>query len=178
MSRINPSMSREEVAALVCAALERHGIRVVLSGGAVVSIYSEEAYVSYDLDFVRTGLARRVDPVMKQLGFRSEGRHWRHPDTAYWVDFPAGPPGVGDLVLSEFAERDTPFGRLRLLTPTDCVMDRLASFFHWNDAESLEQAVLVARRQPIDLARIEAWAEQEGAGRQLEAFRERLTRGK
>jgi hypothetical protein len=69
-------MSLEEPAALVCATLERHGIRAVLSGGSVVSIYSDNEYQSYDLDFVSTGLARRADPAMEELGFRREGRHW------------------------------------------------------------------------------------------------------
>jgi len=68
-------MSREEVAAAVCQALEDAGIGVVLSGGAVVSLYSDEIYVSYDLDFIRTGIARRVDPAMRELGLRREGRH-------------------------------------------------------------------------------------------------------
>jgi formylglycine-generating enzyme required for sulfatase activity len=46
------------LAALMCSTLERHGVRVVLSGGSVVSIYSDNAYQSYDLDFIQTGRAR------------------------------------------------------------------------------------------------------------------------
>jgi hypothetical protein len=61
MSVISRDLIREEVAAAVCAALERAGIPVVLSGGSVVSIYSDNEYESYDLDFIRTGLARKVD---------------------------------------------------------------------------------------------------------------------
>jgi hypothetical protein len=38
---IHSDLSREETAALVCTALDESGISVVLSGGAVVSIYSE-----------------------------------------------------------------------------------------------------------------------------------------
>lgn len=174
---IRRSMSREEVAAVVCSALERHGIRVVLSGGAVVSIYSNDTYVSNDLDFVKTGLARKVDPVMRELGFQPKGRHWIHPESDFWVDFSPGPVGVGDAVVTEFAEHETPFGRLRLLSPTDCVMDRLAAFFHWSDPQGLEQALLVARRHPIDLGRIEAWTEAEGASDRYAVFRERLQEG-
>lgn len=51
------------------------------------------------------------------------------------------------------------FGELRLLTPMDCVMDRLAGYYHWKDPQSLDQAVAVARRrQKIDLQRIERWS--------------------
>ena len=31
---------------------------------------------------------------------------------------------------------------LKLLSPTDCVKDRLAAYYHWNDRQSLEQAIL------------------------------------
>jgi hypothetical protein len=88
---IDESMPLEEVAALVCTTLDRHGISVALSGGAVVSIYSDDEYVSHDLDFVPTGLARKVDDAMRSLGFAKEGRRWRHPRSRFWVEFPAGP---------------------------------------------------------------------------------------
>jgi len=70
-------MTREEVAALVCATLEGRGIEVVLSGGAVVSIYTENAYESFDLDFIQTGLTRKVAPAMEELGFHKEARYWK-----------------------------------------------------------------------------------------------------
>ncbi|MDI6740798.1 MAG: hypothetical protein QME74_10605 [Candidatus Edwardsbacteria bacterium] len=44
-----------------------------------------------------------------------------------------------------------PTGRLHLLSPTDCVKDRLAAYFHWNDRQSLEQAGLVADNRKIDI---------------------------
>ena len=66
---IDEGTSLEELAALVCTTLETHGISVVLSGGAVVSIYSDAEYVSYDLDFIPTGLARKVDRAMESLGW-------------------------------------------------------------------------------------------------------------
>lgn len=154
-------MPLEEVAALVCTTLDGHGISAVLSGGAVVSIYSGDEYVSYDLDFVPIGLARKVDIAMQSLGFAKEGRHWRHPHTRYWVEFPAGPPAIGNETIREFAERETATGVLRLLHPTECVMDRLAWFFHMNDLQCLEQAVKVAGCQPVDLNRVERWARKE-----------------
>lgn len=99
----------------MCEALDRAGIPVVLSGGAVVSIYSDNAYESFDLDFVRQGVARKVDRVMNELGFRRQGRHWTHPDSPFWVEFPPGPVQVGDAIVSEFAELRTRVGTLRCL---------------------------------------------------------------
>jgi len=52
-------MTRLELAGLVSAEFRKNGINVVLSGGSCVSIYSEEKYVSTDLDFVNTAFTKR-----------------------------------------------------------------------------------------------------------------------
>ena len=154
--------SVEQVATIVCSALEEAGISVVLSGGAAVSIYSDNEYESYDLDFVPTGLGRRVDRVMKALGFARKQRHWVHPRSSYWVEFPGGPVAIGEEVIHDFAERRSAAGVLRLLHPTECVMDRLSWFIYNADRQCLDQAVQVARRHPVKLKRIERWAKGEG----------------
>lgn len=170
-SEIDEDSPLEEVATLVCTRLEADGISVVLSGGAAVSIYSENEYESHDLDFVPTGLARRVDHAMASLGFERRQRHWVHPHSRYWVEFPAGPVAIGEEVIREFAERRNPAGVLRILHPTECVMDRLTWYFHDSDRQCLEQALAVARRHPIGLARIERWAARERP-RGTERYRE------
>ena len=177
MTTVARDHTLEEIAAVVCEALDRAGILVVLSGGAVVSIYSDNAYESFDLDFVRQGVARKVDRVMNELGFRRQGRHWTHPDSPFWVEFPPGPVQVGDSLVTEFATRRTPLGVLRLLAPTECVMDRLAGYYHWNDPQCLDQAVAVARRHRIDLERVRGWSEREDSLRKFQRFHDRLQSG-
>jgi len=54
------------------------------------------------------------------------------------------------------------------------VKDRLAAYYHWGDLPSLEQAVLVAKANDVDLNEIERWSEVEGASDKLENFLERL----
>lgn len=175
MSGVTRDLDREQLAALVCATLDRHGVQVVLSGGGAAAIYAPNPYESMDLDFIAIGLSRRVDAAMRGLGFRKDrGRHWTHPDTPFWVEFPPGPVQVGDEVIREFAERHTAHGTLRILTPTDCVMDHLAWYFHANDEQGLEQALAVAVANEVDLDRIEAWSKRERAGEKLERFRARL----
>jgi hypothetical protein len=174
--RISKDSSLEEIATLVCSRLETDGISVVLSGGAAVSIYSDNEYESYDVDFIPTGLARRVDRTMEALGFEKQQRHWVHPRNPYWVEFPAGPVAIGEEVIHDFAERRNRAGVLRILHPTECVMDRLTWFIHNADRQCLEQALQVARRHPIDLARIERWAAGEGPNGipRFQEFRDRL----
>ncbi len=175
MSTIQAGMTRAELGALVCETLERDGVSVVLSGGAVVSIYSDNEYESWDLDMIQIGLARRVDAAMQGLGFRKSGsRHWVHPNTRLWVEFPAGPVTVGRLQVTEFQEIQTKYGVLRLLAPTECVMDRLASYYHWRDTQALEQAIAVARRHSVDLERIREWSRGEQSEDEFADFLERL----
>ena len=52
--------------------------------------------------------------------------------------------------------------RIQILTPTQCVMDRLAAFYHWRDRQGLDQAVLVASLHLVDRDEIECWSISEG----------------
>ena len=175
MTEVHPEMTREELGGLVCETLSRHGITVVLSGGAAVSIYSHNEYESDDLDLIHAGLAKRVDFAMEELGFQKEtGRHWKHPNTRLWIEFPPGPVTVGNEIVTEFSERETSFGALRILPPTECVMDRLAHYFHFDDPQALDQAIAVAKRHSVDLARIEEWSRREASENKFTAFVTRL----
>lgn len=166
-------MSAEELAAHVCQTLSDAGITVTLTGGACVAIWSDGAYTSRDLDFVEQGVVPRRDVrrVMADLGFSEENRYFTHPHTELYVEFPSGPLAVGDQPVQNVAHRKLPTGTLRLLTPTDCVKDRLSAWFHWNDRQALAQAALVTRAQKVDMADLRRWARQEG---RREAFAEFL----
>ena len=83
-------------------------------------------------------------------------------------------PGVGDEQVKQIDEIEVLTGILRIISPTDCVKDRLTWFYHDNDTECLEQAVLVAEVNDIDLAEIERWSEVEGRSDKFGQIRERL----
>lgn len=175
MSAIRRDMPLDEFGAAVCSALDADGVEVVLSGGAVVSLYTDNRFQSADLDFIRTGIARRVDRTMNRLGFEKQsGRYWSHPESEFFVEFPIGPVMVGSDHVTAFAERSTPAGTLRLLTPTECAMDRLAIYFEDKDPQCLEQAVAVARDHPVDLARIREWAGRQERPERFQDFERRL----
>ena len=168
-------MSAEELAGLVCHTLRAAGITVTLTGGACVAIWSDGKYVSHDLDFIEEGPVPRaqIRSALKRLGFLPKGRHFIHPDTSFLVEFPSGPLMVGDERVTQVVERKTTAGILRLLSPNDCVKDRLAAFFHWNDRQALEQALLVARAQKVDIAEIRRWSRSEGHEEKFRAFSRR-----
>jgi hypothetical protein len=169
-------MSAEELAGLVCEALLKAGITTTLSGGGCVAIWSEGKYVSRDLDFIEEGPVprRKVKAVLAELGFVEKHRYFVHPDTEFFVEFPTGPLTVGDERVEKVAIRNTIGGRLRLLSPTDCVKDRLAAYFHWNDRQALKQAVLVAKAQPVDMTDLRRWAKAERAAAKLTDFEKAL----
>lgn len=179
MGGITKRTSLEALAARVSQALIDAGVNAVLSGGAVVSIYSRNEYESGDLDFISGAGLERISDVMEGLGFTRKGRSFLHRETPYFVEFPPGPLAIGDELIKEdeVAEKRTKEGKIRLLTPTQCVMDRLAAYFHWNDLQSLDQAVMVATRQKISIPALEAWARREGMAEKIRAFKERLGKG-
>jgi hypothetical protein len=175
MGPIDCDTSIEELAALVSEALGRAGIVAVLSGGGAVQIYTENAYVSSDLDFVTSVPAKRIAQALAPLGFKHDGRRsFTHPDTTYYVECPAGPLMVGDEYVHDWTQRETPQGVIQILTPTQCAMDRLAAYYHWKDPQSLDQAVMVAKAHPVDLAKIERWSAREGMQDGFRRFLEAL----
>lgn len=69
---------------------------------------------------------------------------------------------MGDAPVEEIAEIDTEAGVLRLLTPTDCIKDRLAAYYHWDDEQCLHQAIWVAQQNTFDRDSVKKWSLKEG----------------
>jgi len=170
------NMSQVELAAYIQGSLQVEGIQVVLSGGSAVSFYSGDKYVSKDLDLINTSFSRRskIKSVMDKLGFHEQGRYFIHPETAFFIEFPDGPLSVGEEPVKEISEFKLSTGTLRVLSPTDCVKDRLCAFFFWNDLQGLEQAVLVTKNQQVDLKEIKRWSKVEGKEKEYKSFTDKL----
>lgn len=169
-------MSVGELGAYIATHLRGRGIDVVLSGGSCVTIYSEGKYVSQDLDFIETRFATssEIRDAMFEIGFTRETRYYKHADTEYLVEFPSGPLSVGKEPVGSIDEIEFSTGLLRILSPTDCVKDRLAAYYHWNDLQSLEQAVLVAQARKVDLHEIARWSRAEGMSDAYARIKEQL----
>ena len=91
------NMSLGELAAYICTYLEKNGIQCVLTGGTCVSLYTNNRYVSFDLDFIENIPSKRKDivEVLAVIGFIEENRYFKNPETQYFIEFPAGPLAVG-----------------------------------------------------------------------------------
>jgi hypothetical protein len=170
------NISIRDLAIFLCDYLAKKGIEMVLSGGACVSIYTENEYLSYDLDFVLIDAShkKRIRKILEEMGFEQEGRHFRHSDTPFFVEFLSPPLSVGEEPVKKIQIIEEDGRSLKLLSPTDCVKDRLAAYYHWNDKPSLEQAVLVSLAQSVDLKEIERWSSKEGMADKYSTFLEEL----
>lgn len=167
---IDEDTSLEELAAIVSEALEEAGITATLAGGAAVSIYSDNKYESVDLDFVTAALVDDLQTVLEPLGFVHKGRPrlsvFDHPETKWYLEFPPAPLSFGGMYVdpSQCARINTGSGRLRVITPTHSVMDRLIAAAAWNEPQSLEQALLVTAHcvDRIDWRALDQWVVSEG----------------
>jgi hypothetical protein len=157
-------LSIGELAAFIAEHLRSKGIETVLVGGACISIYSANAYSSFDLDFIITGSSTRqnVRAALAEIDFTEKNRYFVNPQTPFFVEFPSGPLAIGDEPPSVISTLHFSTGNLRLLSPTDCVKDRLAAFYHWKDQQSLEQALLIASDHEIDSEEVRRWSVNEG----------------
>lgn len=90
-----------ELAAILVEHLQQHGIEVVLVGGLAVEIYTENLYLTKDIDMVNTNYKKPsyVHKVMGELGFQKRGRVYISKTTNITVEFPPGPLAVGNNLI-------------------------------------------------------------------------------
>jgi hypothetical protein len=170
-------MTQAELATYVQSHLETKGITVILSGGAAVAIYTVNKYVSADIDLVDVYNVDRKKMIaaMKEIGFSEKNRYFIHPDTKHMVEFPPGPLYVGDEPVKNINKIKFSTGILRVISSTDCVKDRLAAYYFWNDQQSLNQAILVAKQSRISINEIETWSQRTRNMKEFEIFHEKLS---
>lgn len=70
----------------------------------------------------------------------------------------------------------TRYGTFKLLKVDDCVRDRLASFYYWDDRQGLEQALNVCLDHEIDMEGIRKWSKREGFEKKFLVFVDELTK--
>lgn len=156
--------SEEQLWHYVAWHLEGAGHHSALVGGAVVSIYSEGLYRSGDIVLDRYDRSR-ISGILDDLGFKPDkSRYFKHPDCAHlYLEFPNGPVEIGEEYPVKPDEILVEGRILRLLSPTDCVKDRLAAYIHWKSRAGFNQALLVCRRQGsrVNLNKVAAWCAKE-----------------
>ncbi|MGE0197984.1 MAG: hypothetical protein AB7N99_04885 [Simkaniaceae bacterium] len=122
-------ISLEDLAGYISEKLRQKGIDVILVGGGCVTIYSNNRYQSYDLDFVTYEDMSKVRKVLMGEGFKEKNRYFKHHKCPYIIEFVTPPVAIGKDPIHHFERIKTKLGTIKLLRLEDSVKDRLASFF-------------------------------------------------
>jgi hypothetical protein len=165
-----------ELAAIVATHLREHDIDVVLVGGLAVEFYSENVYLTKDIDMVDTSYARpsKLHKAMAEIGFEKMGRIFANPSTDITVEFPSPPISVGDELVTETTTMATPAGDLPILVARDVIKDRIAAYIHWRDKPSLVQALAVIIKYPEEIEAVAAFCKKEGSEESMLLIRDLL----
>jgi hypothetical protein len=90
----------------------------------------------------QSGTNAAIQRVLEGVGFKKvRGRHYEHPECSHLiVEFPPGPISIGDDYKIAPEEIKCEGQVIRILNPTDCIRDRLASYIHFKARECLDRA--------------------------------------
>ncbi len=176
MSPITEESSLEDVCFAVCTALADAGTVAVLTGGSAATYYAPRSYQSSDADFIITFSSDTATAgnALRELGYHEVGGTYHHNMNIFTVEFPPGPLAIGDDLIKSYDTVQRGSEVLRVLSRTDCVRDRLASFYFFDDRSALAAAIAVAQAGPVDLPSIRRWSEKEGQTSRFAEFYESL----
>ncbi|MCK4642316.1 hypothetical protein KAU32_01640 [bacterium] len=126
------NISIEDLAGLISRTLRKNGIKAVLVGGACVTIYSHNEYMSGDLDYVVSNPVKEIKPFLEKIDFLQEGpNRFVNTECEFYLEFLPYPVSLGESSpIENFNEMQNQNGTITLLSPTDCVKDRLAVYYH------------------------------------------------
>lgn len=172
------AIKTKELAALIYQQLKKDGIDAVLVGGSCVTIYSNNKYISQDLDYASHADNIELKNSLAKLGFIHKWKYFVHPACEFLVDFVASSVAIGEEIIRDFNKMKTKHGEFKLLTVEDCVKDRLASFFYWSDRQGLEQAITVCLDHKVNMKKIHNWAKKENHEKKFLQFEEELKKAK
>jgi len=156
-------LNMEELASYVCSQLEKQDIKVILSGGSCMELYTNALYSSYDIDFVMKQYhsINQIEQAMIDIGFTIEGKYYVLAKSDFFIEILSPPVAVGDQFIQEFSSRDTKVGTLKLLTATDCIKDRLCGCYLHGDKKCFEHALAVAHKNKVDINDLISWSNNE-----------------
>lgn len=120
----DPALKHLKLASVVSGIFRERGIELVVVGGAAIEFYTEGAYVSGDLDLCLVS-PPRVDvrtrqELMGRLNARGGPRSWQV--AGQYVDILGE---VETLARTPFTDIEAPYGRVRLVSPEDLLIERL-----------------------------------------------------
>ncbi len=135
--------------ALLSGLLEKRGKETpIVIGGCALSYYSREVYFTADIDLAYPD-RKALDDVLKEIGFKKEGRYWISEELKIAIEAPASIL-VGEdspLEIVEFTEEL----RCKIIGIEDLIIDRLNACKYWNSVIECEMVELLINKYKNDL---------------------------
>jgi hypothetical protein len=180
MSPITAESSLEDVCFAICTALAHAGTVAVLTGGSAATFYAPQSYQSRDADFIITFSSNpaRAGRALRELGYHETGGTYHHSRNIFTVEFPPGPLAIGNDLLSCYDTVHRGREILHVLSRTDCVRDRLASFYFFGDRSALAAAIAVALSGRVNVSSVGRWSDKERETSRFAEFYEALRAAK
>lgn len=163
----------EELWKHVAVHLESEEIGITLVGGGAATIYSKGKYISGDLDFVLDSMFikhNQVEQKLKKIGFIKDGVIYRHPDCKFTLEYKSPPIEIGEDSRVEPEIIDQDGVSIKILTPTDCIKDRLNKYHLYKDYEAFDAAVSVAIEQGFVIEKVERFCRENNIQVVFEKF--------
>lgn len=174
--RAKSVLDAKKMVSLIVKHFAARGVRVILVGRACAAIYTGSKAKLFTIEFmVNDFVVDDVLAAMDELGFESKDeRTFTSESSPYEIVLNPPPITVGDDVIEKINSVKLNGGMIDLLTPTDCVRHRLAFFYKWGDAEAMDDAVRVAKKQAVDMELIGRWSAWEWCGDKFLEFSKRV----
>jgi hypothetical protein len=101
----------------------------------------------------------------------NQSQGFAHPQALKMVEILKAPLSVGDEKIEKVDKLVVAGYQLNILTPTDSVKDRLAAYYHWNDRQSLEVALMICEKKEIIISEVQRWSVNEGMEEKYNFFK-------
>lgn len=152
-----------DLAALVAKHLKTNNVRAVLVGGLAVEVYTENLYLTKDIDMVDTGYEnpKHLKNIMAEIGFHKNGRIFINETTDISIEFPTAPLYVGDELITEVSSHTHNDVQIPILKVEDVIKDRFSAFLHWDDNPSLAQAITLLLVKQVKLSNFKKFVVSE-----------------
>lgn len=144
---------------LLTRELRKYGIKPIVVGGNAVEFYTVGSYATGDIDIICADY-RKLGEVLKDWGFKREGRHWISKKYDILVESP------NDILIGsskKVTEVEIKGLKVYLIGIEDIIIDRLNAFVHWKSSEDGRWAkeLLILNKDKIDWKYLEEQSKQE-----------------
>jgi len=156
--------------AVITEALKERNIRPIIVGGQAVEFYTAGGYSTMDVDLVTPASIKEIDPIIKDLGFKKEGKYWTYEQLDFALEIP-GSDLAGDY--DKVNEIEIEGLKAYIIGIEDIIIDRLNRYKFWKEYADQEWIVgmIYLNYEDIDWDYLYQKSESEKTLEELKEFK-------